>query len=163
MFNTAFTRIRTCALAIAAVFFIGSQASAQQGGGPAVRVVNTPLPVLFDVGQTVAFTLGNVFGQSTIFPVSPAQRLVIEYVSGQCFNVPPSLFPIVFFSIVTSGVTNSHTIAIPFNPNPSANPINPSVWQLGQVVKIYADPGTNVTLTINGVCSLVFSGQFVNP
>src|SRR5262249_12661348 len=89
MSNTGFTRIRRCALAIGAVCFIGGQASAQQGG-PAVTVVNTPLPVTVTnpsmSGTPVAFTFsfGPGFGSGNVFMVPMGQRLVIEYVSGLC-------------------------------------------------------------------------------
>jgi len=59
MSNTAFTRIRTCALAVAAVFFIGSQASAQPQGGPNVTVVNTPLPVTVTNQTPLSVTVTN--------------------------------------------------------------------------------------------------------
>ena len=70
MSYTAFTRIRTCALAIAAVLFVGSQASAQPQGGPNVTVVNTPLPVTVTnqamPGTPVAFTLGDTIDLADI-------------------------------------------------------------------------------------------------
>jgi len=154
-----FTRICTCALAIAAVLFIGSQASAQGQGGPAVTVVNTPLPVMVTnqaiPGTPVAFSLKN----GAAFTVPMGKRFVIEYVSGECLSLSNPV-PIPEISVVTSGVLNDHTIAIPFNPNPS---ISPLVWQVGHLVKLYADPGTKVTLTMNrGSCVLLFSGLLVN-
>src|SRR5262249_877986 len=103
MFNT---RVITCALAAAGVLFIGSEATAQQGG-PAVSVVNTPLPVTvtnptvppssinvgnaaalaaanaqaIGVGTPAAFSVGT---SSTAFSVPVGKRFVIEYVSGAC-------------------------------------------------------------------------------
>ena len=160
--------IRTCALAVAAVFFISSQASAQSH----VTVVNTPLPVTVTnpliPGTPVAFSLSNQPGGSPAsFSVPLGKRLVIEYVSGQCV-LGPNPWPAFLVSIVTSGVTNNHAIAIPFNPSVSGA----SVYQLGHLVKLYADAGTNVTLTVNpnvngpqyapSTCVLAFSGQLAN-
>jgi hypothetical protein len=180
------TSIRTCALAMAAVFCIGSQASAQQGG-PAVTVVNTPLPVTvtnptvppstvnvgnpadlaaanaraLGVGTPVAFQLiaqGGGNGQS--FTVPQGLRLVIEYVSGLCTTQPVTINPDIF--AVTGGSLGQHTIAIPVGPQ-----VQPSV-ALGQLVKIYADPGTNVTVNLatpqtSSLCRLGFSGKLVTP
>ena len=155
-----FTRICTCALAIAAVLSIGSQASAQ--GGPDVRVVNTPLPVTVTnqamSGTPVAFNTG----ASSVFTVPVAQRLVIEYVSGQCGVTGQLLAPTPFIQTVTGGVTTSHFITLPTGFIPSAE----VAVQFGQLVKIYADPGTNVTVGLlqQGVgCGITFSGQLVTP
>jgi len=161
------SNIRTYALAIAAACFItGSQASAQ--GGPNVTVVNTPLPVTVTnqamPGTPVAFCLGNDTGNCTTnsYTVQTNKRLVIEYISGSCPSGdarPPSLF----FSAVTSGVTNNfHTIASTFTF--ATNPAN-VFWRMGNLVKIYADPGTNVTFTVslNTSCDITFSGLLLNP
>jgi hypothetical protein len=158
------TRIRTCALAIAVVCFIGGQASAQQAlqGGPHVTVVNpTDLAAAnahaLGVGTPVAFFLAAPRG-TTFFTVPTGQRLVIEYVSGQCDNSPQNIPPLPIISTVTSGTFNDHTIAMPF----AAAAIQ--TVRLGQVVKIYADPGTRVQLTVKDAadCLLTFSGQLVN-
>jgi hypothetical protein len=159
------TSIRTCALAAAAVSFIGSQASAQGGpqGGPAVTVANTPLPVTVTnqavSGTPVAFFLNQA---TPNFMVPPAQRLVIEYVSGRC-SLAQLLAPEVAIFIATNGVTVDHTIAMPTGFMPPAQ----VVVSVGQVVKLYADPGTQVTLatfpTNPVLCSFAFSGQLVKP
>jgi hypothetical protein len=113
-------------------------------------VTNQAIP-----GTPVAFSLKN----GAAFTVPMGKRFVIEYVSGECLSLSNPV-PIPEISVVTSGVLNDHTIAIPFNPNPS---ISPLVWQVGHLVKLYADPGTKVTLTMNrGSCVLLFSGLLVN-
>ena len=145
MSNRAFSRIRTCALATLVVFFIGSPASAQEARG------NSETPVAF----SLSFPQGPVS-----FQVPADHRLVIEYVSGICpttettsGNIPPS--PIL--TIVTNGVSNTHRIAIPFSVAPQ------NFVKLGQLVKIYADAGTSVTLSVaqEVECDLTFSGQLV--
>jgi hypothetical protein len=160
------------ALAIAAVFCISSQASAQpQGGlpqpqgGPNVTVVNTPLPVTVTnqamSGTPVAFTLGNNPGEvlGTMFP-SNQGPLVIEYISGFCSNGMGTESPFIQITTVTGGVTNKHSIHLPLPPVPARS----TDWQFGHLVKIYADAGTNVALSLNSiVCHLVFSGQIVTP
>jgi len=68
-------------------------------------------------------------------------------------------FPGPVISIVTSGATNNHTFAVPFNPNPSPT----GLWLFGHLVKLYADAGTNVTLKVpTDVCFLNVSGLLVN-
>jgi hypothetical protein len=161
MSNSALTRIRTYALAIVAVCFIGSQASAQ---GPRVTVDNTPLPVTVTnpqgAGTPVAFTLQvSQGGIPASFTVPAAQRLVIEYLSGGCTTglIPPQ----VAFTAVTSGVSNNHFFAFPFNPSVTT-------YQFGHLVKVYADAGTAVTLVVFAGspapvgCVLTFSGLLVN-
>jgi len=187
MFNT---RVITCAFAAASVLLIVSQAMAQtQGsptmaqGGPNVTVVNTPLPVTvtnpaalaaanaqaialaLGVGTPVAFTLG---GRQITYQVQLGKRLVIEYVSGSCVpnavvvGQPPFYDQSVVISAITNGVTNQHGIAFPINPIPYlATDPAPRSLVVGHLVKIYADQGTNVTMSSN--CFLTFSGQLVTP
>jgi hypothetical protein len=156
------TSIRTCALAIAAVCFIGNQASAQ--GGPNVKVTSpseTP----------VAFTINN--GPGSAFRVPTGQRLVIEYASAFCSTTiqvlgQPPTPPRAFIQTVTGGVTNQQGIAIPFNPIPiNAGATAPiESWELGQLVKIYADAGTDVTVVSGDTittCTMAFSGLLVTP
>ena len=156
--TTAFTRIRTCALAIAAVFCISSQALAQPQGGPNVTVVNTPLPVTVTnqaiPGTPVAFLLK----ESTTFTVPTGQRLVIEYVSAVCGATAPGVFPGVLLTAVTNGVANQFVLATPFTPP------NASLWAFGHLVKIYADSGTQVQVGSSRCTSLAvaFSGLLVN-
>jgi hypothetical protein len=118
--------------------FIGSQALAQ--GGPNVTVVNTPLPVTVTnqsiPGKPLAFTLQVDQGAPASFPVPTNQRLVIEYVSGGCVTGSPPSPPQVGFATVTSGISNTHFIAIPISPSVAVNS-----YELGNLVKVYADPG----------------------
>jgi hypothetical protein len=161
--NTADTCVRVCALAIAAVFFIGSPASADERGGPSVTVVNTPLPVVVTnqqtpvVGTPVAFTL-TLFSNNT-YQVPPAQRLVIEYISGYCSNQTTTYIFAQVFRATTGGVLNSYNLPLGYS---SVSPVG--LWQFGQLVKIYADSGTDVILPVlynNAMCSVQFSGQLV--
>jgi hypothetical protein len=157
MTHTAFTPIRTCAFAIAAVFFISSQASAQ--GGPNVRV---PLPVpVTNQSTPVAFTLGLPTGGPlgsnlpNTFSVPTNKRLVIQYVSGVCEQANPNVLPVLGLSAPTGGVSNNHVLGLFGNIARS--------FAVGQLVKIYADPGTNVVTVGNVVCSMAFSGLLVTP
>jgi hypothetical protein len=151
--NTVFTRIRTCSLTIAAVLFIGGQASAQPQASRKVTVANTPLPVTVTnqsmYGTPVAAHLYNEPGQNA-FAVPTGQRLVIEYISGQC-NTGGNIE----FLVTTGGSLNRHYVTIP--------PGNVPNMEFGHLVKLYADPGTNVTMDNQGlVCALSFSGLLVN-
>jgi hypothetical protein len=160
MHNT-FTRIRTCALAAAAILFFGSEALAQ--GGPAVTVVNTPLPVTVTnpttppstvnignapalaaaitqalLGTPLAVTLSPGTAGAISFPVPAGQRLVIEYVSGICSTFPS--IP-VGLAVVTNGAANVHLISTTVLPGlPAQSQQGRAAF--GDVVKIYADPGT---------------------
>jgi hypothetical protein len=179
------TSIRTCALAMAAVFFIGSQASAQGQGGPAVTVVNTPLPVTVtnptvppstvNVGNPADLAAANasalgvktpvvihfVSGAGNVYNVPPTQRLVIEYVGGQCSTSSSTQAPSFSLSLHTGGALTDLFLQIP-TPFPVSNFF---IWQFGQLVKTYADPGTQVGLILHftGGCDLNVSGQLVNP
>jgi hypothetical protein len=153
--NTVFTRIRTCALTIAAVLFIGDQASAQPPQrGPNVKVVNTPLPVTVTnpsiPGTPVAFVLSPLPEVPNVFPVPAGQRLVIEYISGAC-NTGGGIT----IQLTTGGFIADHFVTIPSGNIPN--------MQFGHLVKLYADPGTNVTVFAPGglVCHVSFSGLLV--
>ena len=177
MFNT---RMITCALAIAGLLFIGSQAVAQGARPPTdVTVVNTPtlnvgdpaalaaanaqaLAPALGVGTPVTFTLDP---STRTYSVPVGQRLVIEYASGQCspvtFDGVTSYNP-PFISATTNGNSQGHSFAVPIaNSQPL---INGGFVPFGHLVKIYADAGSNVTLvsgTVNN-CLLLLSGQLVS-
>jgi len=65
--------------------------------------------------------------------------------------------------VTTSGVTNPHRVNIPVNPlvyNPILSTTGQQDLKIGHLVKIYADPGTNITLkAVDGECHLVLPGQ----
>ena len=161
------TSIRTCALAIAAVFFMGSQASAQlpDRAGPNVNVVNIPLPVTVTnqsiPGTPLQFKLFAGGGGPQTFSVPTGKLLVIEYVSGGCF-LAGSTRPDLVILTSLGGTIADHRIEMP-----SGSIIQQALVR-GQLVKIYADGGTNVTLVEpfpSAVlpCSLTFSGLLVTP
>ena len=165
------TRIITCALAVAGTLFIGSQARAQGGpaGGVNTNILNTQalaaaIAQALRVGTPVAFLLGR---DVATFSVPLGQRLVIEYISGLCDAVAfpsPNAIPTYDrprFQVTTNGVTLSHFIARPVNPVLTSNQFNTELV-MGHLVKIYADPGTVVSLIADN-CSLFFSGQLVTP
>jgi len=123
------------------------------------------------VGTPVAFSLDS--GRNT-FSVPVGKRLVIEYVSGFCnaFTDPENVNnPFAYYSpngfqfaVTTSGVTLTHFVTRPPNATPiAAQGTILSDLQFGQSVKVYADPGTNVTYPSGlGVrCALTFSGQLL--
>ena len=98
MFNT---RIITCALAAAGVFFVGSQATAPQPfGGPSVTVVNTPLPVTVtnqttppstvNIGNTPSVNVSNTTALAT------ALAKAVGVGTPVVFSLPslPSYFPV---------------------------------------------------------------------
>jgi hypothetical protein len=187
------TRTITYALAAAGALFIGSDAIAQnnqgnQGNGPAaVTVTNTPLPVTVtnptpplstvNVGNGAALAAANAqaiakalgVGTPAVLSFKPAglepghvsvpqgQRFVIEYVSGSC-NGPTQ----VGLDVVTNTVSNLHRFTV---PNAAATWAFP-LFQFGQVVKIYADPGSTITQDLSeggggNFCEFVMSGQLV--
>ena len=156
-------RIFTCALAAANVLFVGAQAFAQSRP---VRVTNTPLPVTV-TNPTVppssetplVFSLANA---GSTFAVPEGKRLVIEYVSGTCLTFPNGS---VFLRATTNGTTLGHYFSSPvINPLPSGTP-QIAYATFGDLVKIYADPGTNVSLDGGtDVClNLSLSGKLVTP
>jgi hypothetical protein len=150
------SNIRTCALAIAAVLCIGSQASAD----PRVTVENTPLPVTVTnspppiLGTPTQFSLPS--SGSFTFNVPPGKLLVIEYISGEC-NLLNTPSPSLLISTQIAGNVLPHSIAMP------AGIFTQNV-EFGQVVKLYSD--TSVALSVApsaAQCGLVFSGLLVNP
>jgi len=169
----------TCALAIAGLLFIGSQAVAQGARPPTdVTVVNTPtlnvgdpaalaaanaqaLAPALGVGTPVTFTLDP---STRTYSVPVGQRLVIEYASGGCFPTPNSNNPALaysppFFTATTNGAQHNHLLAFQISSNPSL--IVDNFVPFGQLVKLHADAGSNVTLG-SPSCSLTLSGQLVS-
>jgi hypothetical protein len=152
------TRIFTCAVAAANVLFVGAQAFAQTRP---VTVTNTPLPVTVTNPETpVVFSLANA---GSTFAVPKGKRLVIEYVSGTCLTFPNGSVSI---AATTNGTRLEHSFSSPvINPLPLDNPRQISAATFGDLVKIYADPGTIVSLDgATDVClNLTLSGKLVTP
>jgi hypothetical protein len=155
--------ITICAIAATGVLFIGS-AAMTQGNRPVTSVTN-PVNVgnaaalaaanalALGVGTPVVFTLN---GPARTFSVPVGRRLVIEYVSGLCKvngDIPQ-------FQTTTNGTVATHFLPYPV-PVPTF--IGEFFNPVGQLVKIYADPVSNVTLRGDfGSCGLTFSGQLVS-
>jgi hypothetical protein len=154
------TRIFTCVLAVANVFFVG-QAFAQSRP---VTVTNTPLPVkvtnpAVPIETPVVFSLANA---GSTFAVPAGKRLVIEYVSGTCLTFPNGSASI---TATTNGTRLSHQFTSHvINPLPTGTP-QVAYATFGDLVKIYADPGTTVSLDGGtDVClNLTLSGKLVTP
>jgi len=177
--------VSRCLIPAFATACLATASLAQQGppGGLSVNVTNTPLPVTgvvttsgtINVGNTqalaaaiaaanaqvlrgtpVAFLLQNA---GSTFSVPVGQRLVIEYISGTC-----TVFPKNFLSIgaTTNGTKMNHSFSLPVVNGPVAIGV---AAEFGDLVKIYADPGTNVVLEGGtDVCvNLTVSGRLVTP
>jgi hypothetical protein len=146
------TPIFTCALAAVNVIFVGAEAFAQ---ARPVTVTNTPLPVTVTNPETpVAFQLADV---GSTFAVPRGKRLVIEYVSGTCATLPTGS---VFITATTNGNRVGHYFSSPVG---TSSQISNATF--GDLVKIYADPGTIVSLdgSTNVCLNLSFSGKLLTP
>jgi len=179
------TRIIKYTLAVAGALLIGSQAMAQGGppagppGGLGVNVVNTPLPVTV-TNPTIppsTVSLGNsaalaaaiaqaLRGTPVSFklvaskPATPylvpvGQLLLMEYASGSC--VDPSIAQL---QVTTRGVETIHNFGFQVQPVPGTLG---QVGQFGHLVKIYADPGTQVFFLGVLGCEITVSGQLIIP
>jgi len=133
----------------------------------------TDLAKAFGVQQPVAFSLDGNSKDPAVhkYTVPLGRRLVIEYVSGTCLangsvNGLPPFYDDLQISAVTGGVTNLHRLQRPINPIPYNGSLTLGQLQtaitMAHLVKIYADPGTDVTILPSVViCQLAFSGQLV--
>ena len=155
MFNT---RIVPLFLAAAGALFTGSQATAQN---PVINPNSSVAGILAALatanGTPVAFRIGGVpFSLDSQLSVPAGQRFVIEYVSGQCsIGAPTPPWLVVF----TNGLQNNHYFTVPnFNVQAFIN------TPFGQSVKIYADPGSTITMGGSSThCIMTLSGRFVSP
>ena len=155
MFNT---RIITCSLAAAGVLCIGSQAPAQN---PVINPNSSVAGILAALaaanGTPVAFRIGGgPFSLDNQLSVPVGQRFVIEYASGKCSigaPAPPWL------EVFTNGLQNNHYFTVPnFNVQAFIN------TPFGQSVKIYADPGSTITMGGSSThCIMTLSGRLVTP
>jgi hypothetical protein len=143
-----------------------------------VNVVNTPLPVTVtnpsvppstvSVGNTAALAaaiaaanagtpvafglLGS--GSPDTYSVPIGQRLVIEYISGACSSDP---VPVGLLFVTTNGLIIGYSVVPAFVAQTNAT------GYIGQSVKLYADPGTKVSLPQGAHCTLIVSGRLVAP
>jgi len=135
---------------------------------------NSPLPVTVTTTSTpVAFLMASSGGDPgkppNIVAVPSNKRLTIEYISGLCHPTAVAVGKAINMGdmelvVTTSGVTNSHRVNIPVNPlvyDQNLGGGGQTDLKIGHLVKIYADPATNITLkATDGECHLVLSGQF---
>jgi hypothetical protein len=163
MSNSAFTRITLAA----AIFFIGGQAIAQPrdpGGGPTVsgtvNIGNAPA-VATAIARALLGTPVAIFllHLGSTYTVPSGQLLVIEYVSGQCVTSPP-IDGNVGIQATTNRNLQFHQFSSPVFPTASQTQ---TVAPFGDVVKIYADPGSDVLYagTSNNCSSLTLSGRLL--
>jgi hypothetical protein len=108
---------------------------------------------------------GQIFGFTTLYTVGASKRLVIEYVSIYC-SLPANQVLSGFVATVVGGVSAAHLV-----PNsPAAIVPQPiTTANAGGPVRLYADPGTSVSVQASRqdnvglvICFASFSGQLVN-
>jgi hypothetical protein len=100
----------------------------------------------------------------------PDRQTVLEYVSVGCSNLGlgARLFSLAF-GVTTEGVQTVHYIQLPVAASIGAAPSVGTVT--GQVVRLYADPNSEITVTANAFaapaspisCTFFFSGQQSQP
>jgi len=127
--------------------------------------VASPLSVVQSDPANQAFQI-ELPGANTGFTVPAGKRLVIEYVAG-FYAVPTSVSQQPLDSIVIRTQIGSAVIGhIVLSNRVSIDSTGFSVYHLGQSVRLYADPGTQVSAvgfaSNTGTASVTFSGHFVN-
>jgi hypothetical protein len=123
------------------------------------------------------------FGSGATVPTTtldgtPVKRAVIEYVAGSCnATLPKTIYEVSLGITLNTGPGSSQNAHYSFVPvqttvaGPPGPPTN-ALYVFSQVVRLYADPGTNLTggLGTNSGggsgaefanCSIVFSGHLV--
>jgi hypothetical protein len=136
-----------------------------------VTIVNTPLPV--EVVALVPFqadickadgagiSCGTIPNTITV----PGKRLVVELLTGFCETGTATTLQYALLSTTIGSAPVFHVVTL--------TPVSPPVsignrYTFTQPSRIYADPGTNVTLQISGFgaddrrCAGTISGQLVN-
>ncbi len=85
-------------------------------------------------------------GQNGSFQVPAGKRLVIEYASGEAFAPAGQkcLFSVITFLAGQSTGTRHYLESTPLGKFGA-----PDYFRAGQVVRLYADPGTSVTLRVD--------------
>jgi len=135
------------------------------------RDVDNPArtPIQFKLCQTSSFGGGNpgVTCTDHSFQVSSEYRLVIEYISGQCFFTPAVVTSIqLAVSTRVGGSSASHNLHL------LSNALDQRDLDIGQQVRIYADPDTSVGLSFGASagpgtgsisCDVTLSGYRVTP
>ena len=167
------------ALTLTGTLISAQSATAQGQGAAPVRIVE-PLPVpvtdstnpAYHAFQALLCTSGcQVAGPepdpTTAVHVPTGSRMVIEYISAHCSSPATSTISIVRVDTRVGGVRRSHLPGPPeFRVVSSDSGGDTKVYTFGQMVRIYADPDTDVTASVDGVglglaCSLSLSGHTV--
>lgn len=134
--------------------------------GPNVRVINTPAepvpvmllgPASIDTSAPLPFrdvdnparhaVQTRITGSGTSYTVPDGKRLVIEFVSGEMFSIA---------GVITAAVVETHLdgneVFHRFPPTRSIEtPGSPSIATFGQMSRIYADGGTEVSVSAASV------------
>jgi hypothetical protein len=162
-------------------------------GTPNVAVANSPTVVVNDAQEPVQRTTfvtvppnAPSIGSNTIFSVDPGKRLVIEYASAQCngalgVGIPgqpgQGLYPDAVTVYLTTQVGNAFVNHfLPFARSNTffngAVELGANFLSVGNVVRLYADPGTNVLASVqrykagegvgNLICDVGISGHLVS-
>jgi hypothetical protein len=153
------TRFRATLSALALTFAASTH-------GDVVRDVDnaTKSPIQFGLCN---FAIQNSCSSSaqTVFNVPSDRRLVIEFVSGNCTTVGS----IQAFSVGTASTAGGfgafHLLDLVFAP------FSNTILRVSQQTRIYADPGSTVSVALSGTfgagasatCTLVYSGHTVAP
>ncbi len=106
----------------------------------------------------------SVLGDPPTHQVPAGRRLIIEQVSGECGSdeVVPVAQPVADIIAQTAGAVVPHSLALLLFPNRPGGIVSLTN------TRIYADPGSQVTIGLGAIsgdsfCRLAFSGQLVKP
>src|SRR5262249_968687 len=161
-------------LAVLALACFSLSSTSQAETPQNVNVVNTPTVKDADNPARQPFqqetyglfvTDGNYYASQTICTVSANKRLVIEYVSGY-LGLPTGQIARLWLQNTVNNVTASHYMAV----NANGAPNNASVeFLVGQPLRLYADPGTDVVVFFSrndavgtGSANVTLSGYLIN-
>ena len=127
---------------------------------PPAAAVDTTNYVPFAAGVICKNVSNFACGGSLALPNNRAT--VLEYVSVTCTNLTPGarLYSL-SFGVTTGGVTTAHFVELPIAASVG---LAPGSTVAGQVVRLYADPGSQITVSADVLsspisCTWFFSGQ----
>ena len=135
---------------------------------PGASVRNADNPANQPLAATNGLTLpsGIASGSVTLTTVPAGKRLVIEYVALTA-NVPSG--QILTLSVVTTVLNSSGSTDFPLAVVSQGSDGFKNYFAVSQLVRLYADAGTDVTATCNrsattiaGTCTFAISGYFVD-
>lgn len=90
-------------------------------------------------------------GHIVQFSLPKGKGLTIEFLTASFTLSGSFVAPSVFVHCTLSGSTVAHSLAL--------NQHDPNNWGLAQLVKLYADPGSQVGVQVSSVDGGVFSGR----